>query len=680
MRTNTTNLMRSIPLILLLLIALPLSAQREVSIDSITTYATRYYTAYPDSAQYYLHKGIRLAEDAGDNFNKGIFLTKLIQQKTRIRDYDSARYYFKKSQQFLRDSGELTLLPDSHSELAETYYYMEKMDSALFHFKAADSLYTIDNDSIGILISKNNVAQVHQILGNFDLAIENMLAAAQNVDTTQYKFIKVQLYHNVAQLYSQIQEPELAREYEGRSLELALTNPNWPEDIVLAYVSLARFAIADEDFDKALDLIGKADDFVTEQNLEMVRYQVRSTRAAYLVARGEYEAAISEIEPTLALVAEEKRSDFEAFSLNMNLGISYLETGRPGDAIEVFERMLGESLEDRRLEDIATIEESLSRAYERTGDYRASLEHFRQFTTYQDSVLGEQKQYAIRDALVRYETEKKERQLAETRADLAERELEVKRKNNLIFGGFGLALILGLLTYLVYSRQRLRNRQLQKENELREALAEIETQNKLQEQRLRISRDLHDNIGSQLTFIISSLDSLRMRTEPTNKEAGKKISSISSFTRDTIYELRDTIWAMNKKSITIEDLSSRISNFIDKARDATSGVEFSFELGENCSSDHLFTSVKGMNVYRIIQEAVNNALKHADASNISVVFDSGQGQMLVHITDDGKGFTRPDQLSSHGLLNMEKRAKEIEGDLHIDSSDKGTKVTLSFPG
>ena len=137
---------------------------------------------------------------------------------------------------------------------------------------------------------------------------------------------------------------------------------------------------------------------------------------------------------------------------------------------------------------------------------------------------------------------------------------------------------------------------------------------------------------------------------------------------------------MNKKSITIEDLSSRISNFIDKARDATSGVEFSFELGENCSSDHLFTSVKGMNIYRIIQEAVNNALKHANASNISVVFDSGQGQMLVHITDNGRGFTRPDQLSSHGLLNMEKRAKEIEGDLHIDSSDQGTTVTLSFPG
>ena len=80
----------------------------------------------------------------------------------------------------------------------------------------------------------------------------------------------------------------------------------------------------------------------------------------------------------------------------------------------------------------------------------------------------------------------------------------------------------------------------------------------MQEQRLRISRDLHDNIGSQLTFIISSIDNLKFVTKDVNEKLKDKLSSISSFTSDTIFQLRDTIWAMNKSEITIEDLHARI--------------------------------------------------------------------------------------------------------------------------
>jgi len=71
---------------------------------------------------------------------------------------------------------------------------------------------------------------------------------------------------------------------------------------------------------------------------------------------------------------------------------------------------------------------------------------------------------------------------------------------------------------MFYNQQKLRNSQLRKENELKTALAQIETQNRLQEQRLRISRDLHDNIGAQLTFIISSIDTLKLRFKDMNEK------------------------------------------------------------------------------------------------------------------------------------------------------------------
>ena len=77
-------------------------------------------------------------------------------------------------------------------------------------------------------------------------------------------------------------------------------------------------------------------------------------------------------------------------------------------------------------------------------------------------------------------------------------------------------------------------------------MAQIESQNKLQEQRLSISRDLHDNIGAQLTFIISSLENTKFGIPNLETAVEKRLDKISDFTRNTIVELRDTIWAMNK--------------------------------------------------------------------------------------------------------------------------------------
>src|SRR5690606_7568364 len=135
--------------------------------------------------------------------------------------------------------------------------------------------------------------------------------------------------------------------------------------------------------------------------------------------------------------------------------------------------------------------------------------------------------------------------------------------------------------------------------------------NSLQEQRLTISRDLHDNIGAQLTFIISSIENLQYGFKITNEKLTNKLTNISSFTKETIYELRDTIWAMNKDKISLEDLQIRTTNFIEKAAIASEGMELKFDVDPELNKDTTFTSVQGMNIYRIIQEAINNALKYA---------------------------------------------------------------------
>ncbi len=321
----------------------------------------------------------------------------------------------------------------------------------------------------------------------------------------------------------------------------------------------------------------------------------------------------------------------------------------------------------------------LSDIYKELNNTDSALYYFEKYSTVKDSVHSLKVQESIAALNIEFETEKKQNEILKQRTLLAEKDLEVGRKNTLIYGSLGLALILGLLGYLLYKQQKLKNHQLQKESELKTALSQIETQNKLQEQRLRISRDLHDNIGAQLTFIISSIDNLKFGFPDINQKLGDKLTSISSFTSQTIYELRDTIWAMNKESITFEDLQARIANFIEHAKNASEAIEFSFNIDAKLSESHIFSSVEGMNIYRIIQEAVNNALKYASADKVEVNIAVKQNQYEIIIADNGKGFNPKEVDLGNGLNNMKKRATEIGGKLQIESSPKGSFITLKLP-
>ena len=224
----------------------------------------------------------------------------------------------------------------------------------------------------------------------------------------------------------------------------------------------------------------------------------------------------------------------------------------------------------------------------------------------------------------------------------------------------------------------MRNKQEKKENELKIALKSIENKNALDLQRLSISRDLHDNIGSQLTFIISSLDSTKQFFGKENLILDKRLSMINNFTRDTILELRDTIWAMNRSSITIEDLQSRISNFINNANFAEQKIEFQFD-NQFFNIENLhFEAKKGMNIYRILQESINNAIKHSTATKIFVKLYKANQNLVFEIADNGKGFENIENSCGNGLQSMKKRAEEIGAIFEIISNANGTKIILSL--
>lgn len=314
----------------------------------------------------------------------------------------------------------------------------------------------------------------------------------------------------------------------------------------------------------------------------------------------------------------------------------------------------------------------LSELYEGNKDYQKALEHYKNHVRYKDSIQNLEIRAKQAELDIEYETEKKEKEILIHKASLAE-------KNLWLLGLAALLVISVLLGYLFLNRQKMKNKQMLRESELKEALQLIETQNQLQEQRLVISRDLHDNIGAQLTFIISSLDNLKYGFTIEDEKLNNRLIGISTFTRNTIMELRDTIWAMNKDEITFSDLKTRIANFIESAKTASHGIQFDFEMDPAISDAVTFSSLKGINLYRVIQEAINNSLKYAEPTLIRVTIEKEGGQFVIRISDNGKGFDTQKPTLGNGLNNMKKRMQETGGQLFVHSViNEGTEIKVQF--
>ncbi len=318
----------------------------------------------------------------------------------------------------------------------------------------------------------------------------------------------------------------------------------------------------------------------------------------------------------------------------------------------------------------------LTDIYSKQKKFEKALKAQEDFYEEYQQMIDEKKEDALAEYNIVYETQKKEKLLAENKIELLQNQAESKQKNITIVILVILALFIGIVGFLIYRQQKLQSHQREQEFQLKTAISQIETQNKLQQQRLSISRDLHDNIGAQLTFIISSVDTVKYGFDLKNSKLSNKLDSISDFTKSTIIELRDTIWAMNNNQISFEDLRARIFNFIEKAKIAREDIHFKFNIDDNLNEITL-TSIQGINIYRTIQEALNNIIKYAEATEIVISAEMMQNHIHIQVRDNGKGFDSAEVEKGNGMLNMRKRIEDIGGSFKIESTiSEGTYIRI----
>lgn len=230
-------------------------------------------------------------------------------------------------------------------------------------------------------------------------------------------------------------------------------------------------------------------------------------------------------------------------------------------------------------------------------------------------------------------------------------------------------ILLGLLLFLVYQISTYRIRQNKKAVEF-----ELKTEQAIRSERERISRDIHDSIGSRLTKIITDLDILSLKSGIKSVELETDLEKTRDYTQETINNLRETIWTVDTKIVRYQDLLHQTRAYL--TRYLPESIQWTVDF-EASLLDKSLSPAAAVNLFRILQELAQNMLKYSKATMFEIDV-KGQKEIVFVIKDNGIGFDMETASTGEGMSNIRIRLEEINGKLAYHN-DSGSRFEIVIP-
>ncbi len=407
----------------------------------------------------------------------------------------------------------------------------------------------------------------------------------------------------------------------------------------------------------------------------------------------------------------------------INLGDLSIRLNNFREARNYLERALALSKEIGNKDKIKLSYKALSDLDSAEGDFTRALHNYKQFTLYKDSIINEESKKQKAQLILQYETEKKDQQIQLLNKEREIKELEILKKQSelqseqlqskqktqqmeLLTSEKELQKIELEKTSSQFQKQKeeleikkrqnellVKEAQLQLSNEsrhqiIRNSLAgatvliiiiglllfnryRIAQQQKHLSERMRISSDLHDEIGSTLSSI--AMYSTFAKQKPA--EVPHILEEISNSSQEMIDDMNDIIWTINPLNDSFKKIIERLRNY-SSGMAQTKNIMLHFD-----SDDELYDIALSMehrkNIFLICKEAINNAVKYSDCKNLYVKFVKKQKVLFAEVSDDGNGFETTNNGEGNGLKNMRKRAADMKAKISICSkNNSGTKINL----
>lgn len=482
-------------------------------------------------------------------------------------------------------------------------------------------------------------------------------------------------YHNIGRLYTRRGELSKAKQYVGIALDLRRRHSSL--GAVLSSVSMLGLIAGEEKdlrqeetyYREALTIAQRITPYSSAgigmalTNLAWVEYKQKD----YAKAKEHFRKALKEYRLM--------RDVNGAGEVLLGLSRIAMEQKEYRNAIRWAKQVVQDSYRTRNPEGILKGAEILSEVYERTGDYKNALIYHKLNAAQQDSInrMFARKEYV--NALSRFETEQKE-----SRIIILEQENRLKSMQRNILAGVVLLVIAGAAAYFLRFRELRKIDAAQRAEEMqREYSSQLLAQQ--EQERKRIAAELHDSLGQNLLIIKNMID-LGVRTKQPLRSLKSQLSELSEISARSIEEVRTIAGALHPYQLNRMGLTKALTAMMrDLERSARLRLTYSIDTIEG-----RYSKETEAHIYRIVQEAVSNILKHAQASAVEVIVRQTDTLLSITITDDGKGFavqtahSKETLVGGLGLFGMKERARIIGGNVRIHSEPgKGTSIVVLLP-
>lgn len=610
-----------------------------------------------------------------------------------IRNFFNAGF-FDSSLKYARQSVILAKKINDPKGLAKAYYSMGlaftnlfKYDSTSKYILLAENAALQNKDSFLLANCYNTLSMMlrYQAAYNSSLtyAFESAAIAERSTDSSLIKLLPKIYYNIYSALYGENQF-EKAIEYAVKALRYT----NYPDEQryrILLYSAVSDACISLNNAAAAKPFLDTAVTLCAGFNNNVLKMLVANSEGMYYDLAGNYTKALSAYQLSYKY-ADNNNNLYLKSEAADNLAIIFFKSKNFTEATRFADEANQIALQLNHLKVAASTFNTLKKIAAAKGDYKSALQFAELYKIYSDSATNEATQKTTLALESKYQSQKKEKEIAILKIENAEKELaSVKRNRLLLIGGLGAAAIM-LLLGLMYRSSNSKKILVLKEKDIQmEQIKFLEGQQQVislqsmvngqEAERTRIAKDLHDGLGGLFSTIKMYLSTLQHEQEQlkNNNLFGKSyelIDTASDEVRRIAYNMMPEVLVKLGLIPAIQDMCSTIS----------SGKKIQVKLQSYGMEKRLDANTEIM-LYRIVQELLNNIIKHSQANEAIVQFNSDTEQLTVTVEDNGQGFKTEDvdDKTHRGLEIIKNRVNYLHGKFSIDSQEKvGTTVMMEF--
>ena len=649
-------------------------------INGLTTHAQ-------NKPQDYLDSLLTIANQSRPDSNSVNALTAIQRYYFNYGLYDSTLKYAKRTLPIARQLEDAKSLARVHYNLGMTYTNLTVYDSAKFYLDAAEVLMPATKDTTLLVSCYNAQAMLCNYQSDFSMAIEYLLKAAELIDRSsslKLKQLMPQTYGNIG--HNLIAEKQLEKGivYEKK----ALTFKGYPNelryrvllhlDIFDGYIKLNDTVTAKQYLDSAI---------IINQPLHniVLTTLVANNQGYYYETTNDLPRALSSYLAAYKL-CDSTNNDFLKAEAGNNISQLYFKTKKMKEAEQYASESnaIGKLLKEYKV--VADTYDLLSKTTSLKGDYKNALEYAKLNKLYADSATNKETQRITLSLESKYQHQKKEKEIASLTIANTQKELAVVKRNQVLIGGGSLSIAIIVVLGLSYKNSRQTRILVEHEKTMQhDQIKFLERQQQVvslqsmingqETERTRIAKDLHDGLGgifSTVKMYFSTLqhDSPELKENHLFQKSYAIVDNASEEVRRIAHNMMPEVLMKLGLANALKDLCDNIS----------AGKLLNVLLEVHGLNKRLNATTEIM-LFRIVQELLNNIIKHAHATEAIIQFIRDDSRLSVIVEDNGRGFNtlEADEQNHSGIDTIKSRVDYLNGKMSIDSQQNvGTTIMMDF--